>query len=277
VEDKLTPSIIATIIIVASAVVLLVFFMLVKFIESAYLLAYKKPLLVHFYPILKGMAPYGQFLLENEFQFYRDLSEKHRLYFQHRVRNFIGHYKFIGREGLEVTDEMRIKVAATWVMLTFGLRKYRTDMFEVVLLYPDIYQPKTSENYHYAEYNPAAKAVVFSWPHFEAGLDFKANNVNLGLHEFAHVVHTGSVRQNFGAAGALYADMFQQIKEYTAQPENMRIIMDARYFRKYAYTNEYEFIAVVLEYFFETPDEFREKLPQLYEMVGTMINYRKAA
>lgn len=276
-QDKLTPAGIIFLIIVAGAIVLMVFLMFLKFLESAYMLAYKKPPFVHFYPILKKMAPYGQFVLENEFRFYRELSVRHRSYFVHRVQNFIKHYKFIGREGLEVTDEMKIKVAATWVMLTFGLRKYKTEMFNVILLYPDIYQPKTSSGYHYAEYNPGAKAVVFSWPHFEAGLDFKANSVNLGLHEFAHVVHTGSVSQHFGAAGALYADMFRQIKAYTVQPENMRTIMDARYFRKYAYTNEYEFIAVVLEYFFETPDEFRDKLPELYGMVSTMINYRRAA
>jgi hypothetical protein len=34
---------------------------------------------------------------------------------------------------------------------------------------------------------------------------------------------------------------------------------------------------VALEYFFETPDEFNQKLPELYSMMATMVNYHKAA
>jgi len=35
----------------------------------------------------------------------------------------------------------------------------------------------------------------------------------------------------------------------------------------YAITNEAEFFAVVSEYFFEKPEKFRQKHPELYEML----------
>lgn len=276
-HDKLSPVGVLMLIIIAMLVIVLIFYMLAKFLESAYMLRFKKPPIVHLYPFPKKLAPYAVYVLDDEFRFYRELDARHQLYFQHRLHRFLRRYTFAAREGLDITDEMKLKVAATWVMLTFGLRKYLTDMFEVIVLYPDVYTSAVSDNYHYAEYNPGAKAVVFSWKHFEAGLDFKANNVNLGLHEFAHVVHTGSKRQGFGAAGALYVDTFEKIMAYANEPDNMKQIVSANYFRHYAFKNPHEFIAVVLEYYFETPEEFREKLPELYTMVGTLINYRQAA
>jgi Mlc titration factor MtfA (ptsG expression regulator) len=54
------------------------------------------------------------------------------------------------------------------------------------------------------------------------------------------------------------------------------MIAKLNYFRLYAYTNQYEFIAVILEYFFETPREFKQKLPELYGMVKKMINFKES-
>jgi MtfA peptidase len=260
------------ILLVIFSVMALIIFLLTKIYESLFLLVFKKPPFVHFYPIKKKLPSYGKFILENEFAFYRNLPKRYRGYFNHRVQSFIKRYKFVSREGLEVTDEMKIKVAATWVMLTFGLRRYLTGFFEVVILYPDVYE-SFNGNYHYAEYNPGVKAIVFSWKHFDAGLDFNTHEVNLGLHQFAHVVHTASVSQHWGAAGALYTDTFDKIMHYLSEPENAHKVGESQFFRNYAYSNPFDFVAVVLEYFFETPQEFRDELPELYDMVSTLINY----
>ncbi|MEO5910629.1 MAG: zinc-dependent peptidase [Pelobium sp.] len=39
----------------------------------------------------------------------------------------------------------------------------------------------------------------------------------------------------------------------------------------YALTNEAEFLAVASEYFFEKPDAFQDKHPQLYDMMSKMF------
>lgn len=271
-----TPNILAFIF-VGLLVALLIFYLSAKYAETAYLMAYRKPVLVHFYPIKRKLPPYAAILLENEFRFYNGLTDRHKEYFRHRVATFIKDKKFVGRDGLEVSNDMKVKVAATWVILTFGLRNYLTDLFNVIVLYPDVYHSRLAGDYHFAEFNLPAGAVAFSWKHFEAGLDFTANNVNLGLHEFAHVVHIGSARKDFGAGGEMYMDMYGKILEYIYKEENLIQIVNANYFRHYAYKGEREFMAVIIEYFFETPDEFHDKLPELYGMVATMVNYRKAA
>ena len=45
------------------------------------------------------------------------------------------------------------------------------------------------------------------------------------------------------------------------------------YFRSYAYVNQFEFLSVILEHFFETPYEFKVNHPQLFDHVATMINF----
>ncbi len=267
-------------VIVSIAVFLLVIYALLYFvfqriIEPAYILFFNKPIYVHFYPFPKELTFEQNTVLENQFKFYRNLSDRKKRFFRHRVHSFIKNYQFAGRHGLEVTEEMKVKIAATAVMLTFGMREYILSLFEVIVIYPDVYESLNGD-YHQGEFNPAAKAVVFSWKHFQEGIDFDTNNLNLGLHEFAHVLHLNSVgRRRLGSSFTIYSDMFDKIKEYSAIPYNRDKIMNSGYLREYAYTNQYEFMAVVFEYFFETPQEFRQKLPELYEMVKKMINYNE--
>lgn len=150
-----------------------------------------------------------------------------------------------------------------------------TDIFEVIIIYPDIYESRSGD-YHKGEFNPGARAVVFAWDYFLKGLEFDNDNINLGLHEFAHVLHLDSVAKSRpGASGVIYSDTFDILLDYLDQPGVKDNIIALGYFRNYAYTNNHEFIAVVLEYFFETPQQFKQQLPQLYAMLSKMINYRK--
>lgn len=213
-------------------------------------------------------------MLIHHFTFYNNLSEKHKGYFQHRVAVFIGKYGIHGREGLVVTDEMKVAIAATWVMLTFGMRSYLPRIFEKIILYPDVYESVTG-NWHKGEFNYHAGVVIFSWKHFAQGLQQGAGNLNLGLHEFAHVLHIYTTdTDEAGPWAAVYARMFNSITDYLNRGQNREALLQMGYLRDYAFTNNHEFIAVMLECFFETPDEFRAKVPELYGMAATMINYR---
>ena len=45
------------------------------------------------------------------------------------------------------------------------------------------------------------------------------------------------------------------------------------YIRKYGFKNQYEFIAVLLECFIETPKEFKALFPQIYKRIKKMLNF----
>lgn len=239
-------------------------------------MVYNRPIYVHLYLFPRQLETPYQALLHKEFRFYRNLPMHKKKYFEHRVYSFIENYNFIGREGLEVTIDMKLRIASTLVMLTFGMRKYLPDVFTTILIYPDAFLSANRQDYHKGEFNPMAGAVVFSWKHFMEGLEYDNDNLNLGLHEFAHALHFDSLkRKKLGASSVIYRDMFDRIMEYIAKPQNREQLKNAEYFRLYAYTNQYEFIAVILEYFFETPQLFRQKLPELYSLVREMINSRE--
>ena len=47
------------------------------------------------------------------------------------------------------------------------------------------------------------------------------------------------------------------------------------FLRDYAYENQFEFVAVLLEHFFESPQEFKTKFPEMYTKVKQMINFNE--
>ncbi len=241
-------------------------------LEPIYAFFFRKPIYVHFYPFPRKLSLNQLQILNNEFEFYKKLSPKHKKYFEHRVATFITNYKFIGKEDLVVNDRMRVLISATAVMLTFGMRNYLFSVIDKIIIYPDIYYSSFNDEYHKGEFNPMMKAIVFSWKHFLEGYEISNDNLNLGLHEFGHVLHYQGLK-NSDTSATIFAVTYDEIMEQVKYPPNLKRLTDSNYFRIYAYTNEFEFIAVLLEHFFETPIQFQSEFPQLFEKVKVMINF----
>jgi len=241
-------------------------------VEPIYAFFFRKPIYVHFYPFPSKLTLAQLHVLHNEFDFYKKLSPKQKVYFEHRVATFINKYAFYGKEGLQVTDQMKVLIAATAIMLTFGMRNYLFTIINKIIIYPDVYYSNMNKAYHKGEFNPRMEAVVFSWKDFLEGYEISNDNLNLGLHEFSHVMHFQGLK-NTDTSATIFATAYQEIIEQVKRPMNYKRLIDSNYFRIYAYTNEFEFIAVILEHFFETPSQFKHEFPELFEKVKEMINY----
>jgi len=241
-------------------------------LEPIYAFFFRKPIYVHFYPFPRKLSLNQLQILSKEFEFYQKLSPKHKKYFEHRVATFIINYQFIGKEDLVVNDRMRVLISATAVMLTFGMRNYLFSVIDKIIIYPDIYYSSFSDDYHKGEFNPMMQAIVFSWNHFLEGYEISNDNLNLGLHEFGHVLHYQGLK-NTDTSATIFSVTYDEIMEQVKYPPNLKKLRDSNYFRIYAYTNEFEFIAVLLEHFFETPTQFQSEFPQLFEKVKVMINF----
>jgi len=68
-------------------------------------------------------------IVKKHITFYNNLSASNKLYFEHRVLKFLESYDFSGREGVKITLKMKILIASTAVMLTFGMRRYLFSAF----------------------------------------------------------------------------------------------------------------------------------------------------
>ena len=254
--------------------VVLSILLVVKLIaEPLHVLIFKKPLYVHYYPFPKKISEAQKTILRREFYFYNRLSKKRKQYFEHRISTFLNRYQFIGN-GISVDDEeVKTIVAGTYVMLSFGMRQYLTSTFDKIIIYPSIYYSTVNEQYHKGEFNPNLKAIVFSWNDFLAGHQITNNNINLGLHEFTHALHFGAKKKQY-SSDVIFIDEFNAILQYLEDAAFRQKMLNDNYFRDYAFQNQFEFLAVLLEHFFETPEEFNRIYPELFLHVKRMINFQ---
>ncbi len=234
---------------------------------------FNKPFYIHFYPTIKTLNANQSYVLNKQFDYYNSLSDKKKKYFEHRVATFIKRYEFIGKEDFIITDEVQVLIASTSVMLTFGFRKYLYTNIDKVIVYPSVYYSEINKAYHKGEFNPRMKAIVFSWEDFKAGYDIKNDNLNLGIHEFAHVLHLHG-RNSQDTSAIIFSRMYDRIRKEVDHPANRERLVNSNYFRIYAFTNHFEFLAVIIEHYFESPHIFKQKFPKLFENVSKMLNHK---
>ena len=247
-----------------------------RMIEMAYVLRNRRPLFVHFYLNQKKLATTQLSILEEQFSFYGKLPMKHKGFFEHRVASFIKDKTFIGRNGLKMDDNIQVLISATAVMLTFGFRDFYIGLIDKIFVYPDAFYSNTNNEHHKGEFNPKLKALVLSWDDFKHGYDIDNDNLNLGIHEFAHAIHLNSIKER-DVSATVFKDSFKELTQLLSIDEPLRQqLVSSRYFRDYAYTNQFEFLAVLIEYFFESPMEFRNQFPRIYEKVKQMLNFEYA-
>ncbi|WP_312346175.1 zinc-dependent peptidase [Chryseobacterium binzhouense] len=238
----------------------------------------RNPTFIHYHFFPKKLPLQQRKIILENFSFYKRLHPKFQTSFDHRVVCFLNKYKLIEREGFQLSEERKIMIAACYVQLTFGMYSYLIDSFRNILIYPDFYYSPITGKHHYGEYNPKMKIVVLSWNKFYEGIQFESSNYNLGIHEFSHAI-LGSFKYKRKNRQSIAENDFnlgcRKILALWSDSGKRNLIIDSDYFRTYAFTNLGEFTSVVLEHFFETPEDFKAKFPDLFVIVKKMINYRE--
>lgn len=195
------------------------------------------------------------------------------------VQVFLAEKRFEGCGGLEITDEIRVTVAAqACVLLLHRDTDYYPSLVSI-LVYPSTYLvPGTRMPDGLVADGPQARLgeswtrdlVVLAWDSVLAGAADIHDGHNVVLHEFAH-----QLDQESGAGDG--APILQHRSMYVAwarvlghdynelvrdTERNHRTLID-----HYGATNAAEFFAVVTEAFFEKPAQLRNKHPDLYEQM----------
>ncbi|WP_228530221.1 zinc-dependent peptidase [Tamlana sp. I1] len=266
--------------IILGGIFAILFYMILHFffktLEMGYVLRRRKPWYTHFYLFPKKLNASQKSILRASFPFYNKLDPKHQGYFEHRVASFIKDKDFIARNGFVITDEVKVLISATAVMLTFGFRDYYIGIISKIVVYPEVYYSNLNKTYHKGEFNPKLHALVLSWSDFKTGLDIRNDNLNLGIHEFTHAIHINSIKER-DISATIFSDSFNELTELLQNTPGLRDkLVDSHYFRKYAFTNQFEFLAVIMETFIETPLEFRTKFPEVYNKTKQMLNFNFA-
>jgi Mlc titration factor MtfA (ptsG expression regulator) len=209
-------------------------------------------------------------LLRTNFIVYKLLNEKGQRQFEKRVCRFISRKTFRAGHNLpEITDDMRVMVAASAIQITYGYPEVYFNHFQTIILFADDYYSSITGNYHEGEVN-AGGAIVLSWRSFLSGFSDMKDGKNLALHEMAHALRLTNIVDN---------DEYDFLDRLTMQDfENqamieMQKIIDGKnpFFRSYGATNTEEFFSVAVECFFEQPAEFKEYNQTLYSVLSKIL------
>ena len=244
----------------------------ISLFDVLYLYFFKKPIYIHFYFKLKKLNYQDERFIKDRFPFYNRLKPKQQKFFQHRVIIFMNDKSFEAREGFHMNNEVKLYISATAVMLTFGMRDFLLPAVHRILVYSDVYHSTINDAYHKGEFNPRMRALVFSWKHFLEGFASDRDNINLAVHEWVHVIQFNSKKEH-DISASIFDDTSKELVKLLLYDNIRQRLEDTKYFREYAFTNEFEFVAVLVEYFIESPIEFRQKFPEFYAKVKKMLNY----
>jgi len=216
-------------------------------------------------------------IIEKNVPFYRRLSSKDKTELQGHILIFIGEKRFEGCGGLEITDEIKITIAAQACML---LLHRKTDYYpglSSVLVYPRAFIARRAEHLASGVVAEAPQilvgeswhrgSVVLSWDDVRHGAADIHDGHNVVFHEFAHQIDSSAGQGDSSAvlkdrssyiawARALQKD-YEKLRRTAVQ--NRPSFLD-----EYGATNPAEFFAVASEFFFEKPRELKEIHPGLY-------------
>jgi Mlc titration factor MtfA (ptsG expression regulator) len=201
--------------------------------------------------------------------YYQQLSPAMQRRFESRMVRSMQKLQVVGEAGLVVTDEMRFKIAAGLIKLTFGYRKYIIDGFTTVVLYPGPYRSAHTGQLHKGE-TQTVGVVKFSWPDLAAGYANTSDNLHLSLHEWSHALWLG-LQMNRSADNRLQINHVAW-DQLIANSSRIQRWKKAGYLRPYAFTNHMELLACAIESFFESPAQMAQIHPEMYIALVRLLN-----
>ena len=217
-------------------------------------------------------------ILERNLAFFRRLSDDDRAELLGHTQVFLAEKHFEGCGGLELTDEIRVTIAAQACLLLLHRKTDYYPELTSILVYPTGYT--ADEVRHIGggvwEDGPEDRlghtashlgALVLAWDAASRGAADPSDGENVVLHEFAHQLDFENRNADGTPALETHAEYLAWARVMSAEFNELRraeavgapTLLDG-----YGATNPTEFFAVATEAFFERPRALRARHPELY-------------
>jgi Mlc titration factor MtfA (ptsG expression regulator) len=206
---------------------------------------------------------------------YQRLDAAGRERMERITASFLQEKDWIGA-GIKVEEEMKVMISACAAQLLMGYPDLVLAHFERIVVYPDTYRSPKTGRMHQGEVRPRPGIIIISWEDFVHGYAHSRDAHNVGLHELAHALWFENAIENDEHRfldGAALVHWQRQASEHVARIKRG----EPHYFRDYAGTNQAEFFAVAVEYFFEQPKDFRTAEPGLYATLSQLLKQDPAS
>ncbi len=211
---------------------------------------------------------------------YRRLSDADRTELRGHIQVFLEEKRFEGCGGLDLSDRIRVTIAAHASILLLHRDTDYYPQLESILVYPHAYQAPSER--HLGDYlveegtevregeSWYRGAMVLSWEDVQRGAMDQKEGQNVVFHEFAHQLDDES-----GAADGTpvlegrdqwrkWVEVFQREYErlQDAAEQGRRTVLDP-----YGAESPSEFFAVATEFFFQRPRDLQRRHRELYEQL----------
>jgi len=222
-------------------------------------------------------APWRR-ILQKRVPCVRALPADLQLQLKQHMQVFLAEKAFIGCDGLTITDEMRVTIAAQACLLILNRPSDYYPGLRQILVYPDsfvVQRDHTDESgvAHQGHQVLSGESwsqgqVILSWRDTLAGAAVPDDGQNVAIHEFAH-----QLDQETGAANG--APLLAHRAHYARWSQVLTTEFDALQARAaqgqpsllsdYGATDPAEFFAVASEVFFEQPRRMAAEHPALFQ------------
>jgi MtfA peptidase len=228
----------------------------------------------------RPLTPQQQATLEQSLPMYESLSVDERRRLHGHVLVFLSQKQFIGCRGLQVTEQMKVTVAAIASLLLLNERGKYFPRLRSILMYPDAYiaNERVAMAGGVVEERQVARLgeswttdqVVLSWQQIQYDLTHWQDGQNVILHEFAHQLDQEDGKAegvpilqrdaDYKAWAEIMTVEYQQLCDRTAKGQKTVL-------NPYGSTNPAEFFAVATETFFEKPQRLMAHHRALYDQL----------
>lgn len=219
-------------------------------------------------------------ILERNIGVYKNLPMPLRLQLRLLIKQFLYQKHFSGAGGLEVTDEMRVTIAAQACMLQLNRDSGLYPRLKYIILYPSAFVVSRPEMDQAGVVSHGRKGllgeswqngkVILAWDNVLNGARNFVDGSNVVLHEFTHQLdsETGSA----DGAPLLVGESSYRSWAGALSPEFEELQREARIGKHslmdhYGATNPAEFFAVATETFFEKPRRMAKHHQELFEVL----------
>ncbi|MDA7964275.1 M90 family metallopeptidase [Ruegeria sp.] len=200
-----------------------------------------------------------------------------------KVNLFLNQVSFYGCDGLEVTEEMELSIAAQACLLILNSDLWY-DTLTTVLIYPNAFKSKQQRHSGFVvtekEIVRTGESwdrgpVILSWAHSQQGALDDRDGQNVVIHEFAHQIDDLSG----GTNGVPILSEGQSFAEWertflTAYEAHVRAVEHGQptVIDPYGATGHEEFFAVSVEVFFERPRALKHEVPEVYAQLSKLFH-----
>ncbi|OZG74749.1 hypothetical protein BTA51_03670 [Hahella sp. CCB-MM4] len=211
---------------------------------------------------------------------FRGLTAVERAHLRELSTLFLQRKSFSGVQGLTVSMDMAVAVAAQACLLILKLGLDYYDGWVEIVIYPEAFKvPRevagndglvTHQEHILSGESWSRGPVILSWDTAVEDISGHCSGHNVVIHEFAHKLdmlngsangmpplHSDMVRQQWTTA---FSEAFEQLQQQLTHHQHPHI-------NAYAATSPAEFFAVCSEYFFTSPRILHRQFPAVYDQL----------